>query len=220
MTLAKHVRPDYNSHSLRTNDYNSTRPRYVRIADGVAREIESGLFPSGARLPSLRVVCEREGVSLMTALAAYRHLEMQRLVLAEARSGYRVAHSATAVLTGPPITRPRVLPVHGKRSLILGDVLRAATDRSLVPLGLATPDPELFPLASLRRLTGSLLASDPSLWARYALPPGDARLRRAIARRISARGARVTADHVLITVGATETASRSNVRRTSASTTP
>jgi len=198
---------------LRKNNYNShrprPRPRYVRIADSVARDIESGLFPSGARLPSLRVVCEREGVSLMTALAAYRHLEMQRLVVAEARSGFRVAHIATAALTGPPIKRSRVLPVHGKRSLILGDVLRAATDRSLVPLGLATPDPQLFPLASLRRLTGSLLASDPSLWARYALPPGDARLRRAIARRISARGARVTADHVLITVGAMEALSLS-----------
>lgn len=184
--------------------YNRAGPRYERIADRVATAIKNGVLTPGARLPSLRLLCEREGVSLMTALAAYRRLEALGLVTAIERSGYRVAHATMRPLTGTAIARPRIARTRATRAGILGEVLEAASDRKLVPLGLATPDPSLFPLAALRRLTGSLLAADPTIWARYALPPGDLRLRRAIARRLAVRGAPVGAEHVLVTVGAME----------------
>src|SRR5262245_36072137 len=126
--------------------------RYLRIADRVARDIRAGLLPPGSRLPSLRVLCEREGVSLMTALAAYRRLEAQRLVSAEPRSGYRVSRAIAEKLAGPAIARPRVLPPRNQRTSILSEVLEATSDPKLVPLGLACPAPSLFPLGSLRRM--------------------------------------------------------------------
>lgn len=175
-----------------------------RIADAVARDIRTGVLRPGARLPSLRAVCEREGVSLMTALAAYRRLEMLRLVSAQPRSGYRVARSVADKLQRPAIPRARLLPAREGRTAILDAVLRAVSNPQLFPLGLGAPDPRLFPLASLRRVTGRLLSQDASLWARYALPPGDARLRRAIARQLSLRGARVSPEQVLITAGTME----------------
>lgn len=186
------------------DNYNRAAPRYERIANRVARAIKTGALAPGARLPSLRVLCERDGVSLMTALAAYRRLEALGLVTAIERSGYRVARATTMPLTGTAIARPRIVKARAPRARILGEVLAAASDPKLVPLGLATPDPSLFPLATLRRLTGSLLAEDPTIWARYALPPGDLRLRRAIAQRLAVRGAPVSAEHVLITAGAME----------------
>jgi DNA-binding transcriptional MocR family regulator len=204
MGAHKHARDTYNRYRARNIGYNSAVARYERIAERVARDIRAGLLPPGSRLPSLRALCEREGVSLMTALAAYRRLEAQRLVSAEPRSGYRVSRATAERLAGPAIARARVHPPRNPRSTILGEVLLAASNPELVPLGLACPDPSLFPLGSLRRMTGSLLAADPSLWACYALPPGDARLRTAIARRLSARGARVSPEQVLITAGAME----------------
>jgi DNA-binding transcriptional MocR family regulator len=178
--------------------------RYEAIAQRVALSIRSGLLVAGERLPSLRSVCESEQVSLMTALAAYRRLETLQLVEALPRSGYRVRLRENARLDRPAIARPRLVPAKDPREAILREVLAAAADPSLVPLGLGCPDPRQFPLASLRRVTGRLLAAEPELWTTYSLPPGSPELRRLIARRLCARGSRVHPDEVLITNGAME----------------
>lgn len=178
--------------------------RYQRIADRVAQRIHGGLLAPGERLPSLRVLCEGEGVSLMTALAAYRHLEALRLVEATPRSGFKVCLRASPRLEKPAIGQARVAREKDPREAILSATLAAANDPALIPLGLGYPDPQHFPLASLRRITGRLLASKPELWTTYSLPPGHPELRRLIAQRLAARGLPVSPDHVLITSGAME----------------
>jgi DNA-binding transcriptional MocR family regulator len=178
--------------------------RYQDIADAVARDIAAGLLLPGARLPSLRRLCEREGISLMTALAAYRRLEALRLVAAQPRSGYCVAQRAAEQVRRPAIAYARTRSARNGRASTVHAVLEAANDPSLFPLGLGCPDPRLFPQASLRRVTSRALAADSGLWTRYSLPPGDLPLRTAIARRLSARAARVLPEQVLITSGATE----------------
>jgi DNA-binding transcriptional MocR family regulator len=178
--------------------------RYQRIAERVARGIHSGLLAPGERLPSLRVLCETEGVSLMTALAAYRRLEALHLVEATPRSGFKVCLNASPKLERPAITHARVARESDPREAILRATLAAANDPELVPLGLGYPDPQHFPLASLRRITGSLLATRPELWATYSLPPGNPELRRLIAQRLAARDLPVNPDQILITSGAME----------------
>jgi DNA-binding transcriptional MocR family regulator len=183
--------------------------RYERIAEQFAQRIQAGLLAPGERLPSLRVLCENEGVSLMTALAAYRRLEALRLVDAAARSGFTVSRTASPKLERPAIPRPRIVHDREPREAILAQALAAASDPALAPLGLACPDPAHFPLASLRRITGRLLAARPEIWATYSLPPGHADLRRLIARRLAGRGLRVGPENVLITSGTMEALSLS-----------
>jgi DNA-binding transcriptional MocR family regulator len=179
-------------------------PRYQRIAERVAQRIQAGLIAPGERLPSLRVLCAKEGVSLMTALAAYRRLEALRLVEASPRSSFKVCLTASPKIDRPAIRRPRVVLGRDPREAILGQVLAAAHDRALAPLGLGCPDPGHFPLASLRRITGRLLAARPEIWSTYSLPPGQPELRRLIAQRLASRGLRVGLDNVLITAGTME----------------
>lgn len=178
--------------------------RYERIAERFVQRIHGGLLAPGERLPSLRALCESEGVSLMTALAAYRRLEALRLVEAAPRSGFKVSLTASPRLERPAIRRSRVVHERSPREAILGQALAAAADPALAPLGLACPDPSHFPLASLRRITGRLLAARPEIWGTYSLPPGHPELRRLIAQRLSARGLRVGPENVLITSGAME----------------
>ena len=178
--------------------------RYKQIAQHLAEGIRKGTLGPGERLPSLRSLCLSRGTSLMTALAAYRHLEDLGLVEALPRSGYRVAQGKAATLCGPAIPRPRVMPEGGHRSDILAQVLASLENPSSTPLGFGCPSPDLFPQASLRRLTASLLNTRKNLWAGYSAPPGCAELRRQIALRLQRRGMEVGPEDVLITTGAME----------------
>jgi DNA-binding transcriptional MocR family regulator len=178
--------------------------RYQAIAQQLARSIQAGVLRPGERLPSLRALCVREGVSLMTALAAYRRLETLRMVEASPRSGYRVCARELPGFSRAAIARPRLAAHSGERDALVCEVLRAVEDPRLIPLGLGCPSPTLYPLAALRRISGSLLAARPELWAAYSPAPGNAELRRLIAQRLCARGLEVGPHEVLLTTGASE----------------
>jgi DNA-binding transcriptional MocR family regulator len=83
-------------------------------------------------------------------------------------------------------------------------ILDAARDRDLVPLGSAFPSPMLFPWPKLARYLGSgARHMDP--WSTVeSLPPGSSDLRRQIARRYLKFGTNVSADEIVITNGALE----------------
>ncbi len=61
--------------------------RIARIAEALRRQITSGAFPSGAALPSERVVAEQHAVSRMTARRALEALEAEGLAYSEGRRG-------------------------------------------------------------------------------------------------------------------------------------
>jgi len=178
--------------------------RYVAIADRLARSIQDGLVRPGERLPSLRALCESEGTSLMTALAAYRRLEATGVVEALPRSGYRVLAGHGPAPRGGALSVSRLVNHSTQRDDIVAQVLSAVADPRLEPLGLGCPTPDRFPLQVLRRMTGKLLTANPELWSVYSPPPGHPELRRQIARRLQARGLEVGADEVLVTNGASE----------------
>lgn len=120
------------------------------------------------------------------------------------RSGYRVCARELPSLSRAPIARPRLAAHSGERDALVDEVLRAVGDPRLVPLGLGCPSPALYPLAALRRISGSLLAARPELWASYSPAPGDPELRRLVAQRLCARGFSVGPNDVLLTNGAAE----------------
>jgi GntR family transcriptional regulator len=66
-------------------------PAYRGIARNLAERIESGVLPSGSRVPSERELASEYGVSLMTARAAVNLLGQRGLVERRARRGTFVA---------------------------------------------------------------------------------------------------------------------------------
>lgn len=177
---------------------------YERLADDVEQMIRAGTLRSGDRLPSVRTLRSRRGISQATVLQAYALLEARGAVQSRPRSGYFVAAPARVPTPGPGARAPSSPPVTVDVSELVFEVLDATRERRALPFGSAFPSPLLFPLdtlaASLGRATRTL---DP--WTTVAdLPPGSAALRGEIARRYLLSGADVPADGIVITNGAME----------------
>ena len=57
-----------------TIDRNSPAPFYYQVYEQIARGIESGLYPAGKKLPSIRECARELGVSNTTIELAYQRL--------------------------------------------------------------------------------------------------------------------------------------------------
>lgn len=177
---------------------------YTDLADDIERQIRRSVLRAGERLPSVRALCTARGISQGTVMQAYYLLEDRGLVSARPRSGYYVNATARAPLPRPTMPTLQPEPVRVAPANLLDSVLNAIKQRSNVPLGSAFASPMLFPLPKLAQLLGTAARRlDP--WRIVDdLPPGNAELRRHIARRYLEMGADVDVADIVITNGASE----------------
>ena len=177
---------------------------YEKLAEEVAQTIADGSLLPGDRLPSVRVLCSRRGVSLATVLGAYALLERRGLIECRPRSGYFVARRRPLPLQAAVSAPHAAIANPVDVSELVFHILHATREGRLLPFGSAFPNPELFPLPALATaLAKSTRRLDP--WMTVTdLPPGSLALRREIARRYLALGAEVPVEGILITNGAME----------------
>jgi len=177
---------------------------YRSIGSNIAQAIAEGALKAGDRLPSVRALCRERDLSLATALAAYRWLEIEGHVEARPRSGYFVRARGTplspAASTGQK-PQARLVGVSA-RNMRLRDAQRQP---GIIPLGIATPDASLFPAEALRRRLNQAALRDPELLTSY---PTDARglpaFKSAVARRLAAAGAALAPEEIVVTAGCAE----------------
>ncbi len=177
---------------------------YRSVGQNLAASIASGALQAGDRLPSVRALCRERGLSLATAVAAYRWLEAEGHIEARPRSGYFVRAPGTPLTRSTVAERPSEARLIGTsaRTMRIVDAHRRA---DLVPLGAACPEASLFPAEALRRHMNRAALRDPDLIARYVMDPaGLPALQNAIARRLAAAGTPVAPDDLVITLGCAE----------------
>lgn len=75
-------------------------PLYLRLSEGIARDIEAGRLPDGWRLPTVRAVAHRLGVTPGTVSRAYSELRRRGLTSGEAGRGTFVRTSSRAAAFG------------------------------------------------------------------------------------------------------------------------
>ena len=80
------------------NDPHCSPYKYRQVIDLIAENIDSGTLRPGDKLPSLRRMSERVGVSVPTVRQAYIELERQRRVEARPKSGYYVRRGKRSAL--------------------------------------------------------------------------------------------------------------------------
>ena len=178
--------------------------RFQSLAQTLTAAIRAGTFQPGERAPSVRRLCREYHVSPATVQRAYELLEAQGLIDIRPRSG--------AYVSAPRRAPPRAAAVSSRAApstrVDSGEqvlaILAAMRDRRIVPLGSAFPGPTLFPWARLSRYLGSSARQMDPLDTVQHLPPGDAGLRRQIARRYVRSGVAVDAEEIVITAGAME----------------
>jgi DNA-binding transcriptional MocR family regulator len=177
--------------------------RYRELAEELADLVARGTLRVGDRVPSVRKLCRERSLSPATVMRAYELLESRGLVEARPRSGYYVSAQPPPAAE-PRHSRPRAGRTRVEVNDLVFEILEAARDRDVVPLGSAFPSPALFPWAKLARYLGSSARHmDP--WSTVeSLPPGNVELRRQIARRYLRFGTRVAAEEIIITSGALE----------------
>ncbi|HAT3922778.1 TPA: PLP-dependent aminotransferase family protein [Citrobacter amalonaticus] len=176
--------------------------KYQRLAEQLCEQIASGVWQPGDRLPSLREQVVSSGMSFMTVGHAYQLLESQGRIIARPQSGYYVAPR--------PVYQPTVQPVQVMRdeavdiNTTIFEMLQASRDASVMPFASAFPDPRLFPLQQLNRSLAQVSRTATAMSVIENLPPGNAELRHAIARRYALQGITVSPDEIVITAGALE----------------
>ena len=80
-------------------DFNDNAPIYMQIVNGLQREIASGAYAPGTRLPSVRDLALEAGVNPNTMQRALAELERRGLVNAQRTAGRFVTEDEKA-LTG------------------------------------------------------------------------------------------------------------------------
>lgn len=180
-------------------------PRYHELAEDLSSRIQAGVLRPGDRMPSVRDVSRSRRVSPATVQQTYRLLEDRGEIHTRPRSGHYVsAHLGGRPMQAPATSQPSTLSTAVDVKDLVFDLLEMVKRPDIVPLGSAFPAPKFFPHPKLARaMHAATLKLDPQD-LHDQLPPGNADLRRHIARRYLDAGCSVEPEEVIITTGALE----------------
>lgn len=177
---------------------------YEKLAVRLMQQVDRGVYPPGARLPSVREASSRFKVSISTVVEAYRVLEKRGVIEARPQSGFYVRARQWEASSEPETSRPRAKPCAVSVGDLAMSVLRASNQPNVVQLGVASPHPIFLPVRALNRIIAGIARRDDDRAMRYDFPPGNRELRVQIARRMAAVGCDVSPDDIVTTSGCQE----------------
>ena len=174
----------------------SAIPLADQLVARVSELIESGRLPAGSRLPSVRQLARRVGVSVYTVTSAFERLAGKGLIDPRAGAGYFVAPSRSPLLS----SRIELAPI-ASSDPVLGFARHAIEqDNIAVPAGSG-----FLPASWLAEAVPSSILSKAArtgVLTESASIQGDPGLRALLAERIRMAGLPVAARNILITFGA------------------
>lgn len=179
---------------------------YRQVIDLIGENINTGTLRPGDKLPSLRRMSDRIGVSVPTVRQAYLELERQRRVESRPQSGYYVRHAAENPLVKPSpkftvLTKPA--PISGRS--LMDRVYDGIYQPGSVPLGIANPCMAKPASRALHRTMKRVMARAEERSVSYAPTHGEPGLRRQIAYRyLDTIGSNIEPENICITNGGQE----------------
>ena len=176
--------------------------QYVTLADQIQDNIINGVFTPGERLPSLRKLHRRLGLSISTIHQAYIELEKRGRVEAREKSGFYV----TSLDQGP---RPRPKPAKAnpaphpvKVNRLAHTIVSQLRDPEILQLGAAVCSSEFMPLKQLSRIQKSIAARElQDQLSNYNHPLGNEELRAALAKRMLGLSCTVSPQEIITAAG-------------------
>ena len=171
--------------------------RWHTVNTWLLRQIDSGEWPTGTQLPSVRELARLFDSSLATVQRALAELEANAYVQATPRVGYFVAKGAAQV-QGFDLASVSVNVNHA----VVAMLAQAASNGGL-SLSSAVLHDELTPQVLLNKCLTTLASKADQPLAGLIAPPGLASLRRRIAGLMLQRGVACGPDEILVTSGDT-----------------
>lgn len=193
---------------MQTNPVPQGNFRYAALADEIQDKILSGQYRAGEKLPSLRKLHNRLGLSISTIHQAYIELEKRGRVEARQKSGFFVKplEKSPLPLPIPPVTSkpPSRVRINDLAETIVSDLQRP----DMIRLGAAVVDRDLMPLKQLSRIAKSMSVDEICAgMALYDDCAGALELRRALAKMMMGYAGSVALDEIIITNGCLEAVS-------------
>ena len=187
-------------------DKNNDDYLYRQVVDLISGNIESGTLRPGDRLPSLRRMSARIGVSIPTVRQAYVELERDRRVESRPQSGFYVRGFQENDLVRPaPRFRRSARPVAVDRRSLMDRVFDGIHQPDALPFGIANPSMAKTPAKALHRTMKRVMARAEERSLAYAPNMGEPGLRRQIAYRyLDTVGSNVEPENICITNGGQE----------------
>ncbi len=177
---------------------------YRQVIDIIKENIDTGTLRAGDRLPSLRKMSLRIGVSIPTVRQAYIELERQRQVESRPKSGFYVRNLAANDIVLPS-TAINGKPVALSCRSLMERVYDGINHPDLVPLGIANPCMAKPAAKSLHRAMKRVMSRAEERSLGYASTLGEPGLRRQIAfHYLDTTGAKIDPDSICITNGGQE----------------
>lgn len=177
---------------------------YLQLADELERKIQAGDFAIGSKLPSVRMLHRKLGLSITTVYEAFIELERRNYVEALPRSGFYVRKTLHHSLKAPKIKKHSFEPYEVEVDELVESIFMAMDDHSIIQFGGAAPATELLPLKRLSRAICTVPNTAISAALEYGLPQGCTELRSEIAKRIFGHARNITSDQIVITNGCQE----------------
>ncbi len=175
---------------------------YLRIAQGIERQIDAGVLKIGDKLPSIRMVCREHGVSMSTATQAYFELERKALIESRPQSGYYVRSCPRKQLDLPGTSKPVSRHGHeGQPEDIITRVYQDISRKDFTLLSLSVPSDELLPIAKLNKGLVQAMRELPGSGTAYEDIQGNDKLRRDIARWSFTWGGNLQESDIVTTAG-------------------
>lgn len=182
-------------------------PLYQQIAQALAQLIHGGTLKPGRRLPSVRETSAAHGVSMSTAMQAYRQLEEQGLVQARPKAGYFVRRPQRIAQPGLSAPPQRSFLVERQTRSEGFAMLHQPGDRASFG-GFAPDRSTLFDEERLRVAIGrASRVHRHSLTEYNKADAGRPALRQAVARRALHLGCALDAADIVITASCTQAVS-------------
>lgn len=179
---------------------------YRQVIDLISENIESGALRPGDRLPSLRRMSTRIGVSIPTVRQAYVELERQRRIESRPQSGFYVrGFAGNELVRSAPRFRAGAKPQAVACRSLMERVYDGIHQPQVLPFGIANPCMAKSAAKSLHRTMKRVMARADERSLAYAPTMGEPGLRRQIAfRYLDTVGSHVEPDNVCITNGGQE----------------
>ncbi|MET0116315.1 MAG: PLP-dependent aminotransferase family protein [Sedimenticola sp.] len=184
--------------------------KYEKLAARLKRQIQSGAFQAGEKLPSIRALSRQYVLSISTVQEAFYLLEAQGVVEAKLKSGHYVREVPDPTPPSPPrIPRFSLQPQKISKWLKVLNVLFRREEPGVTYLGRATPNVSAPTLKPLNRSLASLIRRGDERGLSYDYIFGCEELRQQIARISMDSGCGLSPDEIVITSGCLEALSSS-----------
>lgn len=176
--------------------------KFEQLAAQIERQIREGVFEPGEKILSVREMSHKKNLSINTVLKTYELLEQKGLLATKPQSGFYVlGRQEDKVLRA---SQGASIPIDVKVPDLLGFLIDASKDKSLVQFGAAYLAPDLYPSGHINQLTRQILRESPHTATTYELSPGAFEYRRQISKLLAKAGCHVPAEEVLATNGGAE----------------